>query len=169
MSIRAGNRRGSRVGDILGNFLLWVNYSDHTNISHYSGSDHTHISPKFRKTQVCGYRAATDHKKCQPQLATHVTPELWMAEKCIPEVGLLLFIGCKLFNTYSNSDPEILDYDDKECWFNNYKSKHLGSLRSVFRFASWSILFNITCYRYSEWEALGSVTGMWGGQCASLR
>ena len=26
--------------------------------------------------QVCGYRAATDHKKCQPPLATHVTPEL---------------------------------------------------------------------------------------------
>jgi len=33
------------------------------------------------------------------------------------------------------SDPEILDYDDKECWFNNYKSKQLGSLRSVFRMA----------------------------------
>ena len=31
------------------------------------------------------------------------------------------------------SDPEILDYDDKECWYNNYKSKHLSSLRSVFR------------------------------------
>ena len=39
------------------------------------------------------------------------------------------------------SDPEILDYEErmnnkeyeKECWYNNYKSLHLPSLRSVFR------------------------------------
>jgi len=32
------------------------------------------------------------------------------------------------------SDPEILEYEDeKECWYNNYKSFHLPSLRSVFR------------------------------------
>jgi len=32
------------------------------------------------------------------------------------------------------SDPEILEYEDKEeCWYNNYKSKHLQSLRNVFR------------------------------------
>ena len=32
------------------------------------------------------------------------------------------------------SNPEILDYEDeKECWYNNYKSVHLPSLRSVFR------------------------------------
>ena len=31
------------------------------------------------------------------------------------------------------SDPDTLDYDDDKCWFNNYKSKHLGSLRSLFR------------------------------------
>ena len=32
------------------------------------------------------------------------------------------------------SDPEILNYeDDKECWYNHYKSAHLPSLRSVFR------------------------------------
>ena len=40
------------------------------------------------------------------------------------------------------SDPEILDYDDKECWFNNYKSKHLGSLRSVFRLYLKSLLLH---------------------------
>lgn len=34
------------------------------------------------------------------------------------------------------SDSKILEYDDKECWFNNYKSKHLGSLRAVFRMKS---------------------------------
>ena len=32
------------------------------------------------------------------------------------------------------SDLEILDYKDKkECWYNNYKSLHLPSLRAVFR------------------------------------
>ena len=31
------------------------------------------------------------------------------------------------------SDPKILEYEDKECWYNKYKSKHLQSLRSVFR------------------------------------
>ena len=32
------------------------------------------------------------------------------------------------------SDPEILDCEDeKEYWYNNYKSPHLPSLRSVFR------------------------------------
>ena len=31
------------------------------------------------------------------------------------------------------SEPEILEYDDKECWYNNYKTKHLPSLRAVFR------------------------------------
>ena len=32
------------------------------------------------------------------------------------------------------SDPDILEYEDKEeCWYNNYNSKHLQSLRNVFR------------------------------------
>jgi len=38
------------------------------------------------------------------------------------------------------SDPEILNYEDKECWYNNYKSKHLNSLRSVFRMSDEDVI-----------------------------
>ena len=33
------------------------------------------------------------------------------------------------------SDPKILETadEDKDCWFNNYKSKHIESLKDVFK------------------------------------
>ena len=31
------------------------------------------------------------------------------------------------------SDPDSLSYEDDKCWYNNYKSKHLHSLRALFR------------------------------------
>ena len=31
------------------------------------------------------------------------------------------------------SEPEILEYEDEDCWYQNYRSLHLPSLSSVFR------------------------------------
>ena len=31
------------------------------------------------------------------------------------------------------SEPEILEYEDEDCWYHNYRSLHLPSLSSVFR------------------------------------
>ena len=32
------------------------------------------------------------------------------------------------------SEPEILEYEDEDCWYHNYRSLHLPSLNSVFRY-----------------------------------
>ena len=69
------------------------------------------------------------------------------------------------------SDPEILNYEDKECWYNNYKTKHLNSLRSVFRYAlkflpcSTMIILIQNVWKWCDWFRLVCWMGCLSSAC----